>query len=52
MAGVRLKLIDIDAPETSQTCTRDGQSYPCGFEATLEDLIHGRPVICEDCARD
>jgi endonuclease YncB( thermonuclease family) len=54
MGDVRLKLIDIDAFESSQTCTRDGQSYPCGFEATLqlEDLIHGQSVRCEGSRRD
>jgi endonuclease YncB( thermonuclease family) len=54
MDGVRLKLIDIDAFESAQTCQRDGQSYQCGFQATLEleDLIHGQPIRCDGSRRD
>jgi endonuclease YncB( thermonuclease family) len=33
--GTRIRLHGIDAPESAQLCQRDGQSYPCGQQATL-----------------
>ena len=30
IAGERIRLRGIDAPELSQTCERDGQDYACG----------------------
>jgi endonuclease YncB( thermonuclease family) len=50
----RLRLLSIDAFELAQTCTRDGQAYPCGKESTraLIRLIGQRPVQCEGTQRD
>jgi endonuclease YncB( thermonuclease family) len=34
MAGVRIRLWEIDAPERAQTCQgRDGQTYECGRDS-------------------
>ncbi len=54
LAGERVRLLGIDAPEFSQTCTRAGQSYACGRGArdALRALIDGRPVTCEGWRRD
>lgn len=49
VAGDRVRLFGVDAPESAQTCTRaDGQSWPCGAEATAElrRLVAGGPVSC------
>nr|WP_238481838.1 thermonuclease family protein [Pinisolibacter aquiterrae] len=48
IAGVRLRLVGIDAPELAQTCGRDGRATACGEEARahLEALIGGRPLDC------
>lgn len=49
IAGVRVRLHGIDAPERDQDC-RDGygQTYSCGRAATraLADAIAGRSVTC------
>ena len=49
VAGVRVRLFGIDAPEREQTC-RDaaGRSYGCGREAAraLEAVVAGRSVTC------
>jgi endonuclease YncB( thermonuclease family) len=49
VAGERVRLFGIDAPESRQQC-RDagGQDYACGREAArvLTALINGRPVSC------
>ena len=46
--GTRIRLSGIDAPESSQLCTRAGQQYRCGREATfaLADLIGRHIVTC------
>jgi endonuclease YncB( thermonuclease family) len=47
--GVRIRLLDIDAPESKQTCTRsDGTEWRCGQQAALElvDWIGERHVTC------
>ncbi|MER2535863.1 MAG: thermonuclease family protein [Rhizobiaceae bacterium] len=54
IAGERIRLIGIDAPELGQTCAgRDGD-YPCGKVArqALVDLIGGRAVDCSGWRRD
>ncbi|PIW30143.1 MAG: succinoglycan biosynthesis protein [Rhodospirillales bacterium CG15_BIG_FIL_POST_REV_8_21_14_020_66_15] len=33
VAGVVFNLHGIDAPENDQTCDKDGERYPCGFQA-------------------
>ena len=55
VAGVRVRLEGIDAPEASQQClTRFGHAWPCGTRATnhLARLIDGRQVTCTDRGTD
>ena len=55
IGGVRIRLEGIDAPETSQTCSkRTGEAWACGRQATgeLVRMIGDRPVICEDRGLD
>jgi endonuclease YncB( thermonuclease family) len=50
IAGTRIRLEDIDAPEASQTCVDSrGQAWPCGKTATDELRAHigGREVNCK-----
>lgn len=55
IAGVRIRLIDIDAPELEQTC-RDvgGEEWPCGRRASAElrSHIRGRDLTCRPRGRD
>jgi endonuclease YncB( thermonuclease family) len=47
--GQRIRILDIDAPESQQTCTRpDGADWRCGQEAALRlsDWIGARVVSC------
>lgn len=50
LAGTRVRLHGIDAPETAQTCRRSGRNWACGTDATraLEAEIGGRTVNCEE----
>lgn len=51
----RVRLEGIDAPESSQTCSRaDGRAWPCGDAATrtLAALIGSRSVQCDDAGTD
>lgn len=43
-----LRLMGIDAPESSQTCQRGGRLYACGAESRrqLRELIANSPVQC------
>ena len=52
--GSRIRLHGIDAPERAQTCLAGGKRWQCGQHATraLADRIAGRPVACEERARD
>lgn len=45
----RVRLLNVDAFETAQNCTRDSVEYACGAEATraLNALVAGREVRCE-----
>jgi endonuclease YncB( thermonuclease family) len=55
VAGVRIRLEGIDAPEAAQTCeTAAGAPWPCGRVATrtLERLIGERRVTCEALGLD
>jgi endonuclease YncB( thermonuclease family) len=48
--GERIRILDIDAPESRQPCTwPDGSVWRCGQHASLAlaDWIGARPVICE-----
>lgn len=48
MTGTRIRLMGIDAPETKQSCTRDGQAWACGAEATatLSEIIGDQNLTC------
>lgn len=49
IAGRRVRLASIDAPETRQMCERaDGSAWPCGRDATaaMEALVQRRNVTC------
>ncbi len=54
IAGERLRLHGIDAPESRQTCAREGVIWLCGSQATktLRDLIGSSTVTCDDQGRD
>jgi endonuclease YncB( thermonuclease family) len=50
LAGTRIRLWGIDAPETRQTCEgRDGQTYECGRDsrAVMIELTRDRTVTCD-----
>jgi len=49
VAGERIRLHGIDAPEPAQTCKRRGKQIPCGRLAAtaLMDLVAGANVRCE-----
>lgn len=48
MTGTRIRIIGIDAPESAQQCSREGQTWDCGREATasLHEIIAGGPLEC------
>lgn len=48
IAGIRVRLRGIDAPELDQRCVRDGEEYRCGEEArdVLAALADRGPVEC------
>ncbi len=49
VSGVRIRLLDIDAPELDQTCTdAQGREWPCGRQASsqLRALTRGRDLNC------
>lgn len=51
----RVRILDIDAPETDQTCLgADGRAYACGEAATraMEALAGDAEVRCEGPGRD
>ena len=55
IAGTRIRLEGIDAPESAQMCSRKGTGlWPCGKEATehLKRLTSGRRVVCDDAGED
>jgi endonuclease YncB( thermonuclease family) len=55
VAGTRIRLEGIDAPEAGQSCNRrDGGTWDCGTEATrvLTSLINGSAVQCAVEGRD
>ena len=54
VAGERIRLHGIDAPEGRQLCLIDGKQWQCGQHAAniLADFISGRPVTCKDLGRD
>ena len=54
VAGERVRLHGIDAPEKRQICTVAGVDYDCGKNATrmLTGVINGRQVTCKGNKRD
>lgn len=54
VAGQRVRLIGIDAPERAQMCQADRQDWPCGEVATAEvyAMVGGNTVTYEVYGRD
>lgn len=54
LAGKRIRLIGIDAPELRQTCQKAGGTTPCGNRsyAELKFLVSGKRVECEGYGLD
>ncbi len=54
VAGQRVRLHGIDAPETRQTCTREGSRWACGRASTeaMRRLVGRNPVGCDVVERD
>ncbi len=54
VAGERVRLHGIDAPESGQSCLRHGVAWQCGAEASqaLRELVRNRPVRCDERGRD
>jgi endonuclease YncB( thermonuclease family) len=54
LGAERVRLRGIDAPEFSQTCEKNGTTYPCGRRSreALVRLIGGKPVSCTGWERD
>lgn len=55
MVGAQeVRLFGIDAPELNQSCTRSGQSWPCGADAAsrLSQLVTGKEVRCSSLGTD
>lgn len=52
--SIEIRLQGIDAPESAQSCSRGGTSWPCGAEAArkLGNHLRGRSVLCMGRARD
>lgn len=52
--GQRIRLHGIDAPESRQTCTRDGKPWRCGKDAAfaLSDFIGDHTVSCSQTDTD
>jgi endonuclease YncB( thermonuclease family) len=48
IGSTKIRFHGIDAPESKQTCTADGNEWPCGKEATtaLIEATGDRPVNC------
>ena len=54
IAGERIRLHGIDAPENGQSCVADGVTWACGQRATaaLAGFIDGAPVSCRPHGED
>ncbi len=52
--SVAVRLHGIDAPEANQVCSRSGQEWRCGFEATaaLAALVENHWVDCSELDKD
>ncbi|MES2749776.1 MAG: thermonuclease family protein [Pseudomonadota bacterium] len=50
IAGTRIRLVDIDAPELEQNCRdAEGRDWPCGRQASsqLHSRVRGRDLTCQ-----
>ncbi|MBL6934291.1 MAG: thermonuclease family protein [Alphaproteobacteria bacterium] len=49
VAGQRIRLHGIDAPEWGQTCARGDEEYSCGQAATeaLKEMVADRKINCQ-----
>lgn len=49
MQGLQIVLWGIETPALDQTCSRDGEDYPCGKDSRryLQDLTSGVDVRCD-----
>jgi endonuclease YncB( thermonuclease family) len=54
LAGERIRLFGVDAPEARQMCERDGEPWRCGVEAgeALRGFLAGKPVSCTPLDHD
>lgn len=54
VAGRRIRLHGLDAPELDQSCLRDGLPWPCGRDAAfaLAQRVAGRLVSCRGMETD
>lgn len=54
VSGVEIRLLGIDAPESAQSCTRNGASWQCGMEAArkLRNRLRGQTVFCKGHEHD
>lgn len=54
VAGTRVRLLGIDAPELSQRCDGPRETWPCGqwSRRQLNDLVRGRDLICTGTGED
>ena len=54
VAGQKVRLLGLDAPESKQVCQRDGQPWRCGDASAdaLRDIVAGRSVRCDVRGRD
>ena len=54
IAGEKIRLEGIDAPEVTQICKNNGQDYNCGDAARdhLRKLVEGRQIECQGWERD
>ena len=54
IAGTKIRMHGIDAPESKQTCQANGKTYRCGQKSTvaLRELIGSDDVRCEGTDQD
>lgn len=54
VGDTEVRLFGIDAPESAQTCLRNGRSWACGSEAgyQLSKLVDGKSVLCNAVGGD
>lgn len=54
IGDAKVRLFGIDAPESKQTCERDGVTWLCGQEAgkALRELVAGQSLTCDERDKD